>query len=99
MFEREISKRIKTDDGYEDVKLKRLLNEAKEAVLMEFEAKKRGSVHLNNRSRQQLEEKMEGVMRVKVVENASRRRQHEEEYMNQLVIDCKSVGERERANE
>ena len=99
MFEREISKRIKADDGYEDVKLKRLLNEAKEAVLKEFEAKKKGSVHLYSRSRQQLEEKMEGVMRVKVVENASRRRQHEEEYMNQLVIDCKSVGERERANE
>lgn len=99
MFEREISKRIKSDDGCEDVKLKRLLNEAKEAVLKEFEAKKRGSVHLYNRSRQQLEEKMEGVMRVKVVENASRRRQHEEEYMNQLVIDCKSVGERERVDE
>ena len=94
-----MSKRIKSDDGYEDVKLKRLLNEAKEAVLKEFEAKKRGSVHLYNRSKQQLEEKMEGVMRVKVVENASRRRQHEEEYMNELVIDCKSVGERERANE
>ena len=94
-----MAKRIKAEEFYEDVKLKRLLNEAKEAVLKEFEAKKRGSVHLNNRSRQQLEEKMEGVMRVKVVENASRRRQHEEEYMNQLVIDCKSVGERERANE
>ena len=94
-----MSKRIKAEEGYEDVKLKRLLNEAKEAVLKEFEAKKRGSVHLYNRSRQQLEEKMEGVMRVKVVENASRRRQHEEEYMNHLVIDCKSVGERERVDE
>ena len=93
-----MAERVKTD-GHEDVKLKRLLNEAKEAVLKEFEAKKRGSVHLYNRSRQQLEEKMEGVMRVKVVETASRRRQHEEEYMNELVIDCKSVGERERANE
>ena len=94
-----MAERVKTDDGYEDVKLKRLLNEAKEAVLKEFEGKKKGSVHLYSRSKQQLEEKMEGVMRVKVVENASRRRQHEEEYMNQLVIDCKSVGERERANE
>ena len=94
-----MAKRIKAEEGYEDVKLKRLLNEAKEAVLKEFEAKKRGSVHLYSRSRQQLEEKMEGVMRVKVVENASRRRQHEEEYMNQLVIDCKSVGERERVDE
>ena len=94
-----MAKRIKAEEFYEDVKLKRLLNEAKEVVLKEFEAKKKGSVHLNNRSRQQLEEKMEGVMRVKVVENASRRRQHEEEYMNQLVIDCKSVGERERIDE
>ena len=88
-----MSKRIKADDGYEDVKLKRLLNEAKEVVLKEFEAKKKGSVHLYNRCKSQLEEKMEGVIRVKVTENASRRRQHEEECMNQLVIDCKSVGE------
>ena len=40
MFEREVAERVKTD-GYEDVKLKRLLNEAKEAVLKEFEAKKK----------------------------------------------------------
>ena len=94
-----MAERVKADDGYEDVKLKRLLNEAKEAVLKEFEAKKKGSVHLYSRCKSQLEEKMEGVMRVKVVENASRRRQHEEDYMNQLVIDCKSVGERERIDE
>ena len=99
MFEREVVERVRAYDGYEDEELKKILDEAKEAVLKEFEGKKKGSVHLNNRSKQQLEEKMEGVMRVKVVENASRRRQHEEEYMNQLVIDCKSVGERERANE
>ena len=91
MFEREISKRIKADDGYEDVKLKRLLNEAKEAVLKEFEAKKRGSVHLYNRSKQQLEEKMEGVMKVVIDKNAERRRVLEEKHMEELVEECSKV--------
>ena len=86
-----MAERVKTDDGHEDVKLKRLLNEAKEAVLKEFEAKKRGSVHLNNRSRQQLEEKMEGVMKVVIDKNAERRRVLEEKHMEELVEKCSKV--------
>ena len=85
-----MAERVKTD-GHEDVKLKRLLNEAKEAVLKEFEAKKRGSENLYNRSRQQLEEKMEGVMKVVIDKNAERRRVFEEKRMEELVEECSKV--------
>ena len=86
-----MAERVKTDDGYEDVKLKRLLNEAKEAVLKEFEGKKKGSENLCNRSRQQLEEKMEGVMKVVIDKNAERRRMLEEKHMEELVEECSKV--------
>ena len=86
-----MAERVKTDDGYEDVKLKRLLNEAKEAVLKEFEGKKKGSENLCNRSRQQLEEKMEGVMKVVIDKNAERRRVLEEKHMEELVEECSKV--------
>ena len=91
MFEKEVAKRIKAEEFYEDVKLKRLLNEAKEIVLKEFEAKKKGSENLCNRSKQQLEEKMEGVMKVETGKNAERRRVFEEKHMEELVEQCSEV--------
>ena len=94
-----MAKRVKTDGFHEDAELKRLLEEAKKVVLKEFEAKKKGSADLCNRCESQLEEKTDGVMKVKVVENATRRRRYEEEYMDQLVIECKSVSEGETTDE
>ena len=91
MFEKEVAKRIKADQAYDDAELKKLLNEAKEVVLKEFEAKKKGSENLCSRSKQQLEEKMEGVMKVEIGKNAERRRVFEEKHMEELVEECSEV--------
>ena len=91
MFEREVTMQVKTDDGYEDEELRKILDEAKEVGLKEFEGKKKGSENLCNRSRQQLEEKMEGVMKVVIDKNAERRRVLEEKHMEELVEECSKV--------
>ena len=91
MFEREVTKQVKADDGYEDEELKKILDEAKEIGLKEFEGKKKGSGNLCNRSKQQLEEKMEGVMKVVIDKNAERRRVLEEKHMEELVEECSKV--------
>ena len=91
MFEREVVERVKTEEGYEDDDMKKILDEAKEVVLKEFEGKKKGSENLCNRSRQQLEEKMEGVMKVVIEKNAERRRVFEEKHMEELVEECSEV--------
>ena len=91
MFEREVTKQVKADDGYEDEELKKILDEAKEVGLKVFEGKKKGSENLYNRSRQQLEEKMEGVMKVVIDKNAERRRVLEEKHMEELVEECSKV--------
>ena len=91
MFEREVAERIKADGGYGDEELKKILDEAKEIGLKEFEGRKKGSENLCNRSRQQLEEKMEGVMKVVIDKNAERRRVLEEKHMEELVEECSKV--------
>ena len=91
MFEREVAERIKAEIVYKDEELKKILDEAKEVGLKEFEGKKKGSENLCNRSRQQLEEKMEGVMKVVIDKNAERRRVLEEKHMEELVEECSKV--------
>ena len=91
MFEREVVERVKSDDGYEDEELKKILDEAKEVGLKEFEGKKKGSENLCNRSKQQLEEKMEGVKKVVIEKNAERRRVFEDKRMEELVEECSKV--------
>ena len=91
MFEREVAKQVKSDYGYEDEELKKILDEAKEIGLKEFEGKKKGSENLCNHSRQQLEEKTEGVMKMVIDKNAERRRVFEEKHMEELVEECSKV--------
>ena len=91
MFEREVTMQVKADDGYEDEELKKILDEAKEVGLKEFEGRKKGSENLCNHSKQQLEEKMEGVMKVVIDKNAERRRVLEEKHMEELVEECSKV--------
>ena len=91
MFKREVTEQVKTDDGYEDEELKKILDEAKEVGLKVFEGKKKGSENLCNRSRQQLEDKMEGVMKMVIEKNAERRRVLEEKHMEELVEECSKV--------
>ena len=91
MFEREVVERIKAEIVYKDEELKKILDEAKEVGLKEFEGKKKGSENLCNRSRQQLEEKMEGVKKVVIEKNAERRRVLEEKHMEEMVEECSKV--------
>ena len=91
MFEREVVERIKAEIVYKDEELKKILDEAKEVGLKEFEGRKKGSENLCNRSRQQLEEKMEGVKKVVIEKNAERRRVLEEKHMEEMVEECSKV--------
>ena len=92
MFEREVTKQVKADDGYEDEELKKILDEAKEVGLKEFEGKKKGNESLIKRCRSQLVDKLNNLVEKYLRENMERKRKSEM-YMGELVTECSKVSE------